>query len=425
MTPEEKSHAFPQAFFLCVLLFGGAFYGLKTYPIPQAYLSQAFAVSIFFSIALISVLIYQSKKIYESAHSLAQVMTVDLLEFSREMFSELYRSSPVPYFVITEDGFIESANASAARFFNVDIPLLSKLNVFSHIVEARGHAFELIPTYFRNAQPLTAIEVRIKRPDGVEKWAMLSLFTFKGRRNVRKGLLTLVDITKLKQIDIAKTEFVSLASHQLRTPISGMKWNMELVTAESTGTLNEAQRAYIDKISRSLHQMSALVDDFLSASKFELGTLTPVFAPCDTMTFFTDIYNEHREMAEKKGITIDLHIDEGSITTDEHLFHMVASNLLSNAVKYTPEGGTIKYHAVLDTARLTLTVADSGMGIPLADQESIFTKMYRASNARNHTAGGTGLGLYIAKEAVTILKGTIQFESVESEGTTFTVIVPR
>ncbi len=104
---------------------------------------------------------------------------------------------------------------------------------------------------------------------------------------------------------------------------------------------------------------------------------------------------------------------------------MVASNLLSNAVKYTPEAGKVVVGVVLDESHMTLTVTDTGIGIPLADQETIFSKMFRATNARNHASGGTGLGLYIAKEAVLVLKGSVSFESKETVGTTFTVILPR
>jgi signal transduction histidine kinase len=258
----------------------------------------------------------------------------------------------------------------------------------------------------------------------VELWAMMSLFSFKGKRNVRQGLLTFVDITTLKQIDIAKTEFVSLASHQLRTPISGMKWNVELLLTTEKAEMSEKHQKYIEKIARSLEQMNALVDDFLSASKFELGTLKPVVETFTSTDFFAKILEEYKEVSLQKGVRIDSSIASFSITSDSHLLHMVVSNLVGNAVKYTGNEGTVGLTVTEDGRSMTISVSDTGIGIPLSDQATIFSKMFRATNARNHASGGTGLGLYIAKEATHILSGTIEFISKEGEGTVFTVVLP-
>ena len=167
------------------------------------------------------------------------------------------------------------------------------------------------------------VEVEIRRPDGMLRWVMLSLFSFTDTRGEKKGLLTLVDITKQKLIDKAKTEFVSLASHQLRTPISGMKWNIELLLTAGKEHLTPMQDAYVDKISHSLERMDTLVNDFFSVSKFELGTLVPEFTQVDLDTFFQGVLDEHTPMAEQKAVHIETvwPQDLGQMRSDSHLLH--------------------------------------------------------------------------------------------------------
>ena len=269
-TEETNIHAFFTALGICLSLIGMSFFILKTFPIAPNNLDEAFSIVLIATIALISVIVYQSHSIAVSAQSLAQVISADILVYSHELFSELYRSSPVPYMVINTKGKIESANTATVRFFDIDAKSLEGFNVFECIQETGTQTIS-IPEYFEQGKALHNIEVKIRRPDGMVMWAVLSLFSFKGKKNLKQGLLTLIDITKLKQIDIAKTEFVSLASHQLRTPISGMKWNVELLLTTEKDSLAPKQRAYIEKVARSLEQMNTLVDDFLSTSKFELG----------------------------------------------------------------------------------------------------------------------------------------------------------
>jgi signal transduction histidine kinase len=173
--------------------------------------------------------------------------------------------------------------------------------------------------------------------------------------------------------------------------------------------------------------MDMLVNDFLSVSKFELGTLVPEFTQVDLDTFFESVLDEHTPMAEQKSVHIETvwPQDLGQMRSDSHLLHMITNNLLSNAIKYTPAGGVVRFNIALQPGKLVLTIADTGIGIPLEDQEMIFSKMFRASNARSQVADGTGLGLYIVKEAAEILGGTVSFESKEGRGTAFTVVLPK
>lgn len=411
---------------IVLCLSGGLLYLWRFVGIPTAYVEEIVLGLGFFTIALITVVFYQSVRIYESANTMAHDMTEDILLYSNELFTQIYRSSPVPYVVIDRDGKVDSMNIATARLFHTELNALEGIDIFSFFEDDDTHKASLIPEYFKEGKSVSDIELELVRPDGFKRWVLLSLFAFEDTNNARKGLLTLVDITKQKMIDKAKTEFVSLASHQLRTPISGIKWNIELLVTAGKEKFDETQKSYIEKIRGGVERMEALIADFLSASKFELGTLEPEYSEITVSDFMQKIHSELELMAENKGVRVDMDLDDslGSMRTDAHMLHNIVSNLMSNAIKYTPQGGVVKVGARQGGERVTFVVRDTGIGIPKEDQEMIFSKMFRASNARTKVTDGTGLGLYIVKESVTILGGTISFVSEQDRGTEFTVVLP-
>lgn len=393
----------------------------------SAHLKQTVLFSLILAIVLVGTLVYQALSLKERAEMLAKHMAKDKVAYAHDLFSILYRNTSVPFIVIDEKGIIESMNPATAQLFNVELDALNSLDVFTFIEAEDPTKTALIPEYFKQGKIVNDVEVQLHRPDGSARWVLLALFSFNDANNVRKGLMTLIDVTKQKMVDKAKTEFVSLASHQLRTPISGMKWNIELLLKAGKEKLTPLQNEYMEKIAHGLERMDMLVADFLSVSKFELGTLTAQYTSFGAAQFIRSIYEEHLPLAEKKKVFIETDISEaeGTITSDSHLLHMITSNLLSNAVKYTPQNGRVRIHAALDEEHLTIDVSDTGMGIPPEEQEMIFSKMFRASNAKTQVTDGTGLGLYIVKEAVKILGGNISFRSEVGAGTTFTVILPK
>lgn len=426
MSTQSSGPAIISALIVGLVLVGLSGFVMATHLIPASLLPVLFTGVVFFSIALITILVYQTLRASGSIQTLAEGMANEAHLDSRELFSELYFNSPVPYIVINEDGIIESANYSTARLFSMEVQNFQGKNIFDALESDDEEKFALIPEYFRRGKFVNDVEARIYRSDKMVRWVILSLFSFKDPKNHRKGLMTLVDITKQKQVDKAKTEFVSLASHQLRTPVSAMRWNLELLNTASGDRLDESQKMYLDKIAHGLERMDNLVADFLNVSKLELGTLNVKKTEFDLTQFFSNVVDEYQAFAKNRGVHIETNWSEtfGMITTDNHLFNMAVSNVLGNAIKYTPKDGTVRAYATRADNTLTITVSDTGIGIPAEDQEMIFSKLFRASNAQNHESGGTGLGLYIVKEAIRILGGTIEFESVQGQGTTFTIKVP-
>jgi PAS domain S-box-containing protein len=411
-----------------VTLLAGALFFWRNYTIPEMYREHVIMGLMLFCITLITILLYQSRKVYESARSIARGMTRSMLEESQELFSELYRNSPIPYIVVDGNGVVDSMNIATARFFHVELDALEGIEIFSLFdAEDDGDKTALVPEYYKKEKPVNEVEVRIRRPDGVERWVLLSLFPFRDAEGRRRGLLTLVDVTKQKKIDKAKTEFVSLASHQLRTPISAMKWNIELFSSASEGKLTKLQSEYLEKISHNVARMDLLIDDFLNVSKLELGTLTPEYVQIDLIPFIGGIQDEYSAIAEKKNVRIEIDWSQvnGVVISDSHLLHMIVSNLVGNAVKYTPAGGVVRVNARFDADHVVFTISDTGIGIPAEEQEMLFSKLFRATNAKGQAIEGTGLGLYVVQEAVHVLGGKITFVSSEGRGTSFTVVLPK
>ncbi len=409
--------------FFCILLLSGvgAGYGLREIQASQEL--WFFSAAGWVVILLLSFNVFQAATTRRRAQRIAEYLTQDLAA-SKGVLLELFRNSPVPYLMIKRDGTVTNSNNAALRLFGVEQGMLEGKQVFSMLEGEDPQHFSFIPARVRSGNYINDEVARVMHSDASFHWVLLSTFPF-GRKN--EALMTLVDITKQKEIEAAKTEFVSLASHQLRTPISSMKWNVELLTSDKFGPVSEAQQKYITKIERGLVKMNNIINDFLDASQLELGTFATQPSSVHLRTFLDDIADEFVERVAQKQINFVKQYGEEDITLtiDEHLLHMVVSNLSSNAVKYTPEQGSVTLAYQSTASNLTITVTDTGMGIPLAEQENLFGKFFRASNAKSSVTQGTGLGLYIVKRAVEHLDGEISFVSEANQGTTFTIVLPR
>lgn len=340
-----------------------------------------------------------------------------------DAFSSLFERSPVAYLVIDTEGNILEANPAAIKLLRTETGVIPSINFFSHIDTAEGIDPSVLQGKVRAGMTLYDVEVPIMTLTGEQIWVMLSAFSY---RSGKQRLLVLVDVTEQKHIDTAKSEFVALATHQLRTPIAAIRWNVELLRKSLAGTVTEAQARYILKVERNIHRMIALINDFLSVSKLEMGSYATSEEDLDLSDFFASITDEYAGKITEKQIKLvqkeqPPHV---IIKTDTRLFHIIVSNLVSNAVKYLNAQGVLEFLYQLDGQSLTITVADNGIGVPEGEVEKLFTKFYRASNAQSHQTEGTGLGLYIVKQSVELLGGRITVESKEDQGARFTVVLP-
>jgi signal transduction histidine kinase len=217
---------------------------------------------------------------------------------------------------------------------------------------------------------------------------------------------------------------VSLASHQLRTPITAVNWYTEMLLGGDVGPLTTQQEKYLREIKHGNARMIELVNTLLSVSRIELGTLVMQTEPIDLAEVADDVLKElDIQIAEKKlSVTRNYAPELPAIVSDDKLVRIVFQNLLTNALTYTAPGGRIALSLTKTGSQSAkIEIADNGYGIPENVQSKIYTKFFRADNAKAREPDGTGLGLYITKSIVESLGGTISFTSHLGEGTTFTV----
>ena len=235
-------------------------------------------------------------------------------------------------------------------------------------------------------------------------------------------------LIKDRQIDNAKDEFVSLASHQLRTPLSAINWYTEMLSEDETGPLNKNQQTYLDEVRKGSQRMVELVESLLNISQLDLGTYAIKPEKLTLTEVLAEVIAANKERIELKNITYEQKVDPDvdDILSDRTLLNLVFDNLISNAIKYSHKDGTISVTVEgNDTDFFKCTIKDTGYGIPEKEQHKIFTKMFRATNALDIDTDGTGLGLYMVQSLVGSVGGTISFVSKENHGTTFTVTLPK
>ncbi len=242
-------------------------------------------------------------------------------------------------------------------------------------------------------------------------------------------LINIHDITREKNIEKVKTEFVSLAAHQLRTPLAGIKWTLEAVIEEKDDAgIPDEIVDFIKKAAEANNRMVSLVNDLLNVTRIEEGRY--VYNPQEVnIEDVVDLALEGRvEELEKKGLKFSLNKPDEElppIKADEEKLMLVVQNFFDNAMKYTDKGEVSLYiEGLEDNSKIKVSVSDTGVGVPKEHKKKMFNKFTRAENVQRMDTEGSGLGLFISKNIVEAHNGEIGFESEEGEGSTFYFIVP-
>jgi len=242
-------------------------------------------------------------------------------------------------------------------------------------------------------------------------------------RHLSGVVLLLKDVTRLKEVEQLKSDFVMAASHELRTPLTSMGMSIDLLLEHAAPKLGDADRELLQAAHEEVHRMKALVNDLLDLSKIEAGRIDLEFESVQVQTLLDYVRTIFGNQVEQKHVelTWELPEDLSNIRADSNKITWVLTNLISNALRYVPDGGHIQVAAKRIGPYIHLSVRDDGPGIPQEYQAKIFQKFVQV---KGREVGGTGLGLAICKEIVRAHGGTIWAESESGQGSTFTFTVP-
>lgn len=232
------------------------------------------------------------------------------------------------------------------------------------------------------------------------------------------------DRTEAKEIDRAKTEFISIAAHQLRTPLATISMSAELLLDGIAGPPDKNSKPHLQEIFNTTHKMARLIDLLLNVSRIELGNLEIDPRLADVAAVASEIARDVVSQARAKRIKINKSFAKNlpMVNVDRKILHIALENLLTNAIKYTPEGGKISFEIGKTEKDVVFKVSDTGCGIPRNELSQIFTKMFRASNVSG--TNGVGIGLYITKISIVQCGGKIWVETEENRGSTFYISIP-
>jgi len=238
-------------------------------------------------------------------------------------------------------------------------------------------------------------------------------------------IFSLRETTRERAAERAKEEFVATVSHELRTPLTSIRGYLELVRDGEVGELTRDQDRFLAIVDRSAEQLNGLVDDLLTVGRAAAAGLDLDLADVELDEVLAECVESFRTEAAERRIALRLDVEPGvHVRGDRRRLVQLASNLIGNGLKFTPMGGSVEIRATGGGDAAVLEVADTGIGIPPAEQERLFDRFFRASGAAAAQVAGTGLGLAICKEIAEAHGGTISVESAEGAGTTFRVELP-
>ncbi|MGE0636852.1 MAG: PAS domain S-box protein [Bacteroidia bacterium] len=239
----------------------------------------------------------------------------------------------------------------------------------------------------------------------------------KAENEIRKSL------EKEKELNELKSRFVSMASHEFRTPLSTILSSVSLVQKYDAPENEEKREKHITRIKSAVNNLTGILNDFLSLDKLETGKVENNPVEFDITKFSEEMTEEMQAVAKKGQNVIYKHKGKSTkVVADKHILKNILHNLLSNASKYSDEGSEINFNTFIDKTKLKIEVRDHGIGIPEEEKQHMFERFFRAKNATN--IGGTGLGLNIVKKYAELLNGEITFDSKAGEGSVFTIEIP-
>ncbi|MBD3208042.1 MAG: PAS domain S-box protein [Candidatus Nealsonbacteria bacterium] len=342
-------------------------------------------------------------------------------EEERKRTEEIIASLNDGIFVFDKDRRLSLMNPQAEEFFGVDKEELAGKKVFKffHYPELRPLANLL----GRKIERLFREELKL------EENFILEVSTIPlTRKGKNMGyVVVLHDVSREKVVERMKTEFVSIAAHQLRTPLSAIKWTLKMLLEGDLGGLTDEQKEYVNKTYVSNERMIRLINDLLNVTRIEEGRYVYDRVSVDLVEMLESLVSSYEDDVKNRGIKLVVNKPEEElpkIKADPEKIRLASQNLVENAIKYTLEGGKVTVTIRNIGNEAEVAVSDTGIGIPEEQQDRVFGKFFRGANALKEETEGSGLGLFITKNIIEAHGGSVWFESEAGKGTTFYFTIP-
>jgi NtrC-family two-component system sensor histidine kinase KinB len=354
-------------------------------------------------------------------------MDIDQILAEKRKSEAIIRSVDDGLVVVDEKLLITNINPKAAAIFGVE----AEEALGKHILEVvRDEGiFQGLKASLETGQAPRRDEgedmLTVERDEGGAQHYQTAILPMRSRAGVIPGaVLVLRDVTRLKELDRLKNEFVMTASHELRTPLTSIGMSVSMLMESAAGKLSDQEQELLDVCHEEVNRLKALVNDLLDLSKIEAGKLELSLEPVAPGFLSQQAGAMIKSQAEAKGITLTMEVPEDlpEVLVDANKIVWVLVNLLVNAVRYTPAGGHIRLGGELLGDKVQLKVQDDGPGVPREMQSRIFDKFVRLD--QGEATSGSGLGLAISKEIIRAHRGVIWLESEPGQGSTFTFTLP-
>ncbi len=385
-------------------------------------------ISIGSTVFLVSLLVASALTLFATANTLAK---------ERDERSSIITNLADGLIAYDTDLRIQLVNPQAERMIR-----LSAKEVVGRVVGADLHADPkyrilteiLFPSLAQELQVLKdsgeypkTVEISFREPYELQV-QVVTVPVFREGGEIRGFLKIIRDISRERTIARMKSEFISIAAHQLRTPLSAVKWTLKMLLDGDLGALPPNQRDFLSKSYETNERMIQLINDLLDVARIEEGRFGYEFQPGDVGALLKTVVKGFETTARERGVALEF-LPAASLPPaqfDPAKVRLLLENLLDNAVKYTSRGGrvSVSVKRKADAPFLEVSVADTGVGIPKAQQSRVFAKFFRGDNVMKLETQGSGLGLFIAKNIAKRHGGDLTFTSEERKGTTFTFTLP-
>lgn len=366
------------------------------------------------------------------AHTDARMIRSHVDFASRRIAGKVVRDGRIADGLSPEDTYV---NPAGEKIFTVGIPIpVGRLGLFIDQPRTLAFAAERQVFAFAGATIVFGMlffviliinNMRLRRLNEKLHEFLVEL-DGTGKMLVRRDLELSRANARLIELDAIKSEFVSVAAHQLRTPLTGIKWTLSTLLEEGTVNFTSEQKKIAGDAFGATNHLVDLINDLLNVARLEEGRFGFNIRQQAIGPLVKKIFERFHPVAEEKKIafTLDLPEELPLFMVDEEKMDIVIDNLIDNAVKYTPQGGRVGVRVAVIDKQAKISVSDTGIGIPKTQTHRMFSKFFRAQNAQLRQTSGTGLGLYVSKNIVEKHGGTLTFESKEGEATVFTITLP-